>query len=91
WNASAKGNYWSGARTVDMNNDGVSEVRYKPSGFVEYMMRKHPQAAVFANSPAFDAVRMAESSFPVIRSPGIVDYHPLTKPPHENWRKYYGK
>ncbi|MFC7044846.1 nitrous oxide reductase family maturation protein NosD [Halobacteriaceae archaeon GCM10025711] len=91
WNATDRqyGNYWDTARTSDADNDGVSEIRYRPSGLVEWLTQQHPQALVFANSPAFDAIRMAESSFPVIESPGVIDYYPLTRPNHEDWREYY--
>ncbi|MFC7044848.1 nitrous oxide reductase family maturation protein NosD [Halobacteriaceae archaeon GCM10025711] len=91
WNATDRqyGNYWDTARTSDVNNDGVSEIRYRPAGLVEWLTQQHPQALVFANSPAFDAIRMAESSFPVIESPGVIDYYPLSSPPHDDWRQYY--
>lgn len=87
WNDTHRGNYWSTARTVDLDSDGTSEARYRPAGVVEHLVQEHPQAAVFADSPAFDVVRLAESSFPVLESPGVVDRHPLTDPPHD-WRKY---
>lgn len=90
WNATGRGNYWSNARTVDLDRDDVSEVPYQPAGVVEYTIQQHPQAIVFAYSPAFDAIRLAESSFPVVESPGVVDHHPLVDPPHEEWRRYYG-
>lgn len=89
WNDTSTGNYWSGARAVDIDGDGTSEVRHQPAGTVELLVHEQPQAAVFAESPAFDAVRMAESSFPVIESPGIVDHRPLAEPPHDNWEEYY--
>lgn len=84
WNSTERGNYWSSARTTDVTGDGIGDIRYRPQGIVEHVTNEHPQAAVFADSPAFDAVRLAESSFPVIESPGIVDQHPLVEPPHEN-------
>jgi nitrous oxidase accessory protein len=85
WNGTDRGNYWSDARIVDVNHDGVSEIRHRPAGMAEQLVWRHPQAAVFANSPAFDAVRLAESTVPVIESPGVVDHHPLTNPKHD-WR-----
>jgi nitrous oxidase accessory protein len=91
WNASDHGNYWSGTQPADLDRDGVSEVRHRPAGLVEHLVYEHPQASVFANSPAFDAMRLAQSSFPVIESPGVVDHHPLTEPPHEDWRRYYAR
>ncbi|OIB58982.1 nitrous oxide reductase family maturation protein NosD [Natrialba sp. SSL1] len=89
WNDTERGNYWSDARPVDLDNDGTSDTRYQPAGAVEAVIYDHPQAAIFAESPAFDAVRMAESSFPVIESPGVVDHRPLTEPPADDWRQYY--
>ncbi|MFB6352579.1 MAG: nitrous oxide reductase family maturation protein NosD [Halobacteriales archaeon] len=88
WNGSERGNYWSGAHPADVDHDGINEVRYRPAGLVEHLLYEHPQAAVFTHSPAFDAIRLAQSSFPVIESPGVVDHHPLARPPHENWRRY---
>ncbi|WP_049928650.1 nitrous oxide reductase family maturation protein NosD [Halopiger goleimassiliensis] len=89
WNGTERGNYWADARTVDLDEDGIGDTRYRPAGAVERLTHEHPQAAVFAESPAFDAVRLAESSFPVVESPGIVDQRPLAEPPHDNWRDYY--
>lgn len=88
WNGTDGGNYWSDARTADRSGDGVSEIRHRPAGTVEQVLHDHPQAAVFAESPAFSAVRMAENSFPVLESPGIVDHHPLVESPHD-WERYY--
>lgn len=89
WNDSGRGNYWSDARAIDIDGDGTSEVRYQPTGIVEQLVYERPETAVFAESPAFDAVRLAESSFPIIQSPGVVDHHPLTQPNHDHWRSYY--
>ncbi len=87
WNGTDRGNYWSDARPIDLDGDGTSEVHHRPAGMVEHLVRENPQAAVFADSPAFDAVRLAESSFPVVESPGIVDRQPLADSPHD-WREY---
>ena len=89
WNATGYGNYWSDARTIDLDGDGTSQVRYQPAGAIEQLIDSQPAAAVFAESPAFDAVRLAESSFPVLGETGVVDQHPLTEPPHDYWREYY--
>lgn len=83
WNDSDRGNYWSDARTVDLDGNGISEIRYQPAGTVERLVYEYPQAAVFADSPAFDTVQLAESSFPVIETPGAVDHHPLVEPNHD--------
>ncbi|MFB6161797.1 MAG: nitrous oxide reductase family maturation protein NosD [Haloferacaceae archaeon] len=88
WNGSRRGNYWADAQVVDTDKDGVSEIRYRPAGLVQHLVQRHPTAAVFAHSPAFVAVRMAESSFPIIESPGVVDHHPLVRPP-DDWTIWY--
>ena len=87
WNGTERGNYWSGAQVADRDGDGVSEIRHRPIGIVENLVAENPQAAAFANSPAFEAVRLAESSFPVIETPGVVDRRPLAEPNHD-WRAY---
>jgi nitrous oxidase accessory protein len=87
WNGSDRGNYWSDARAVDLDGDGTSEVRHRPAGLVEHLVAERPQARIFVDSPAFDAVRLAESSFPVVDSPGIVDRQPLADTTHD-WRHY---
>lgn len=89
WNGTGTGNYWSDARTVDLNNDGISEIRYRPAGVLEELRVEQPSVELFANSPAFDAVRLAEDSFPVLAGTTIVDHHPLTEPPIDDWREYY--
>ncbi|WP_226005197.1 nitrous oxide reductase family maturation protein NosD [Natrinema salinisoli] len=89
WNGTDRGNYWSAARVADLDEDGISENRHRPAGTVERLVHEKPQAAVFAQSPAFDAVKLAESSFPVLETPGIVDHRPLADSPHEHWRSYY--
>jgi nitrous oxidase accessory protein len=89
WNGTERGNYWSGARTVDRDGDGVGELRYRPVGVVEGLIARNPAARVFLASPAFDAVRTAERSVPLVESTGIVDRRPLVEPTHEDWRRYY--
>ena len=89
WNASGRGNYWSDASPVDVDHDGVSEVRFQPDGTVEDLAREHPETRVFASSPAFDAVRLAGRSVPLVEAPGVVDHHPLATPAHDDWRRYY--
>ncbi|WP_458207832.1 nitrous oxide reductase family maturation protein NosD [Haladaptatus sp. NG-SE-30] len=91
WNATASGNYWSDARIIDVDGDAVSDVRHRPAGLVERLVWENPQAGVFAHSPAFDAIRLAENSVPLIESPGVVDHHPLTEPPHHSWKRYYAR
>lgn len=89
WNGTERGNYWSDARVVDLDGDGTSDVRHQPAGTVETLLDRQPSLNAFAESPAFDAIRLAESSFPVIGDRGVVDRSPLMESPHDHWREYY--
>jgi nitrous oxidase accessory protein len=89
WNASGAGNFWSGASTTDVDGDGIGETRYQPAGMVQRLVVREPLAGLFGDSPAFSLIRLAESSVPIIESPGVVDHHPLVNTPHEDWRRYY--
>lgn len=89
WNATDRGNYWDDASTVDVDHDGVSEVRFQPEGTVERLTRDHPEVRVFSSSPAFDAVRLASRSVPLVETRGVVDHYPLESPAHDDWRRYY--
>ncbi|MFB6099312.1 MAG: NosD domain-containing protein, partial [Salinibacter sp.] len=82
-------NYWSEASTADVDEDGISDIRYRPAGLVERLIAQKPMTRLFADSPAFATIRLAESSIPVIESPGVIDKHPLVNPPHDGWKKYY--
>jgi len=65
------------------------ELRYRPVGLVEGLTARTPAARMFLGSPAFDAVRTAERSVPLVESTGIVDRRPLVEPTHGDWRRYY--
>jgi len=90
WNGTDRGNYWSDARVADTDGDGVSDARHRPAGAAERLVQEHPAAAVFADSPAFDAIRLVESRFPAVESAGIIDHRPLASPAHdvEPYRPY---
>lgn len=80
WNGTDRGNYWSDARVADADDDGLSETRHRPAGAAQRIVQEHPTAAVFADGPAFDAIRLVESRFPAVETAGIVDHRPLADP-----------
>ncbi|WP_418280252.1 nitrous oxide reductase family maturation protein NosD [Halorubrum sp. DTA98] len=90
WNDTERGNYWSDAQVADTDGDGLSDTRHRPAGAAERLVQEHPTVAVFADSPAFDAIRLVESRFPLVETAGIVDEKPLTDPTHdiEPYRTY---
>jgi len=89
WNESA-GNFWADATVRDVDDDGISEVRHRPSGLVDRLRRENPQVAVFSRSPAVGVLELAESRVPLVESPGVVDHRPLATPVHD-WRRYYDR
>lgn len=89
WSTDRAGNFWSDAHTADVDGDGISEIRYRPSGLLEQLGARQPLVRLFANSPAFAVIRLAESSVPIIESVGVVDFHPLVKPSRTNWSQFY--
>ncbi|OYR45209.1 nitrous oxide reductase family maturation protein NosD [Halorubrum sp. Eb13] len=90
WNGSDRGNYWSDARVADADGDGISDTRHRPAGAAQRLVQEHPAAAVFADGPAFDAIRLVESRFPAVETAGVVDHRPLADPVHdvEPYRPY---
>ena len=90
WNGTDRGNYWSDARVADADGDGLSDTRHRPAGTAQRLVQEHPTAAVFADAPAFDAIRLVESRFPAVETAGIVDHRPLAEPTRdvEPYRPY---
>ncbi|WP_280587815.1 nitrous oxide reductase family maturation protein NosD [Halorubrum sp. Boch-26] len=90
WNGTDRGNYWSDARVADADGDGLSDTRHRPAGAAQRLVQEHPTAVVFADAPAFDAIRLVESRFPAVETAGIVDHRPLAEPTRdvEPYRPY---
>lgn len=89
WNESV-GNYWADATVRDVDGDGVSEIRHRPAGLVDQLVRENPLVSVFARSPAIGVIELAESRVPLVSAPGVVDRRPLADPVHD-WRRYYDR
>jgi len=89
WNESA-GNYWASASVRDVDDDGIGESAYRPVDVVQQLRQDEERAGLFAASPAFEVVRLAERTLPVVESSGVVDRRPLTDPVHD-WRRYYDR
>ena len=83
WSLEQKGNYWSDYLGWDMDGDGIGDVIYEPNDGIDRLLWKYPTAKLLFNSPAIEVLRWVQRQFPVLKSPGIVDSHPLMLSPME--------
>ena len=81
WAEDGKGNYWSDYLGWDRNQDGLGDVPYEPNDNVDRLLWKYPEAKVLMFSPAVDTLRWVQDAFPVVRSAGVSDPHPLMRIP----------
>lgn len=81
WSIEQRGNYWSDYLGWDMDGDGKGDVAYEPNDGVDRLLWKYPTAKLLFNSPAIEILRWVQRQFPVLKSPGIMDSHPLMHQP----------
>ena len=82
WSDEGIGNYWSDYLGWDMDGDGIGDVEYEPNDSMDRLLWKFPSAKLLLNSPAVETLRWVQRQFPVLKSPGVVDSHPLMAVPH---------
>ncbi|AWM60538.1 nitrous oxide reductase family maturation protein NosD [Stutzerimonas stutzeri] len=83
WSVDGRGNYWSDYLGWDRNNDGLGDVPYEPNDNVDRLLWLYPQVRLLMNSPSIEVLRWVQRAFPVVKSPGVQDSHPLMKLPTE--------
>lgn len=81
WSDAGVGNFWSDYLGWDMDSDGIGDVVYEPNDSVDQLLWKFPSAKLLLNSPAVETLRWVQRQFPVLKSPGVVDSHPLMAVP----------
>ncbi len=81
WSRGGVGNYWSDYLGWDLEGHGIGDVPYRPNSGVDVLLWKYPQASLLLSSPAILVLRLVQQGFPVLMPPGIVDSHPLMRPP----------
>lgn len=79
-----RGNYWSDYTGVDRNHDGIGDTPYHETDVLGYIMDRHPEARMFALSPAVSLLRKSEELMPVLDTTGVTDLSPLMKPESQN-------
>lgn len=87
WSLDGRGNYWSDYLGWDRNNDGLGDVAYEPNDNVDRLLWLYPQVRLLMNSPGIELLRWVQRAFPVMKSPGVMDSHPLMKPTTQNLTK----
>lgn len=80
WSHEGYGNFWSDYLGWDRDNNGVGDIPYEPNDGVDKMLWKYPSAKVLMNSPAVETLRWIQREFPILKSPGVTDSHPLMRP-----------
>jgi len=81
WAKEGSGNFWSDYLGWDRNQDGLGDVPYEPNDNVDRLLWKYPEAKVLMFSPAVDTLRWVQDAFPVVKSAGVSDPHPLMRIP----------
>lgn len=83
WSVDGRGNYWSDYLGWDRDEDGLGDIAYEPNDNVDRLLWMYPQVRLLMNSPSIEVLRWVQRAFPVIKSPGVQDSHPLMKLPTE--------
>ncbi|SFH87107.1 nitrous oxide reductase family maturation protein NosD [Modicisalibacter xianhensis] len=81
WSVDGRGNYWSDYLGWDRDGDGLGDVAYEPNDNVDRLIWLYPQVRLLMNSPGIELLRWVQRLFPVIKSPGVQDSHPLMQLP----------
>lgn len=84
WSVDGQGNYWSDYLGWDRNDDGIGDIAYEPNDNVDRLVWLYPQVRLLMNSPAIELLRWVQRAFPVTKSPGVQDSHPLMKLPADS-------
>ncbi|MDM8347926.1 nitrous oxide reductase family maturation protein NosD [Pseudomonas sp. sp1636] len=83
WSVDGRGNYWSDYLGWDRDDDGLGDIAYEPNDNIDRLLWLYPQVRLLLNSPSIEVLRWVQRAFPVIKSPGVQDSHPLMKLPTE--------
>jgi nitrous oxidase accessory protein len=79
WEFNGRGNFWSNYEGYDLDGDGRGDVPHKVQNVFDSMEGNYPRLRIYLNSPAAQALAMAERTFPILRGSSEVDRSPLTK------------
>jgi nitrous oxidase accessory protein len=74
-------NYYSSNLEPDLDGDGVSDRPYNLSSVFDHFRGNVIAVDLLVDTPAAEAVALAERTFPVLRRIAVEDKHPLAHPP----------
>ncbi len=77
-----RGNYWSDYTGTDSDHDGIGDTPYHQTDAFGYIVGRHPEARVFALSPAAALLRKGEQLLPLLNVEGVTDPAPLVHLPN---------
>jgi nitrous oxidase accessory protein len=75
-----RGNFWSDYTGADRDHNGIGDTPYHETDLFGYIVNRHPEARVFALSPAAALLRKGEEILPLVSVAGVTDLFPLMHP-----------
>lgn len=75
------GNYYSSNLEPDLDGDGVSDRAFTLGSVFDHFRGNVIAADLLVDTPAAEALGLAERTFPVLRKIAVADDHPLAKAP----------
>jgi nitrous oxidase accessory protein len=75
------GNYYTGNLEPDLDGDGSSDRPFTLSSIFDHFRGNVIAADLLVDTPAAEALALAERTFPVLRRIAVADEHPLAKAP----------
>ena len=80
WMENGRGNFWRDSQGYDGDGDGIDDVPHKVQNVFEYMEGNYPRLRIYLNSPAAQALAVAEKTLPVLKGSSEIDRAPLSRP-----------
>lgn len=80
WNGQSAGNYWSDYTGYDLDGDGIGDVPYKIANLFAHLEGSYPRLRLYMDSPAAQALAVAERGFPLFERDPELDLKPLMRP-----------